>query len=131
MVDICNRRVLIDPELFFRTGGRSKHHALPFSRSSLCDPDVKMNDVQRFTPFASPVLWSSIASRVIPRVQATFAIKTKSDSERHQIPQQSPREPGFPLSAWASPNKSEAGISLTAMKEQRPFTGTGRSSSIR
>src|SRR5208282_6619393 len=39
----------------------------------------------------------------------------------------------IPLSACAtrSPTPSDSGISLTAMNEQRPFTGIGRSSSIR
>jgi MFS family permease len=40
---------------------------------------------------------------------------------------------GMPLSACAtsSPTASEAASSFTAMNEQRPFTGIGRSSSIR
>jgi hypothetical protein len=81
MVDIRKPRVPIDSEFFFEMGGRSNHNALPFSSSSFCDPDVKMNNVQRFTPFTIPMLRPSIPHRIITRVQAALAVKTKSDSE--------------------------------------------------
>jgi hypothetical protein len=79
------------------------------------------------------VLWPSISSGVITRVKAAFTIKTKADSEQHRIPQQFLHQMWFPLSAFStiSSTWSEPGISATATKEQRPFTGIGRSSSIR
>jgi hypothetical protein len=40
-----------------------------------------MNDVQRFTPFTILMLRPYITRRVITRVQAALAIKSKSDSE--------------------------------------------------
>jgi len=51
----------------------------------------------------------------------------------HLSRQRSPYEARFPLSACStsSPKASEAGISLTATKEQSPLIGIGRSSSIR
>jgi len=49
--------------------------------SSLCDPDVQINHVQGFAPFTISMFWSSIARGVIARMDATFAIETKSDSE--------------------------------------------------
>ena len=39
--------------------------------------------LRRFATFATSMLWLSIASRVIPRVQARSAIETKSNFERH------------------------------------------------
>src|SRR6266852_6520113 len=80
-VDICKRCVLINPELLFRMGRRSDHNALPFCGPSLRDPDVKINDVQRFTPFTISMLWPSIPCWIITRVHAALAVKTKADSE--------------------------------------------------
>jgi len=62
-------------------GEGSSYDALPFPSPSFCDPDVKMNDVERFTPFAIPMLRPSIPHWIITRVQAALAIKTKSDFE--------------------------------------------------
>src|SRR4030095_5221597 len=106
---------------------RSNHQALPFCGPCLCDPDVKVNDVQRFTTFAAPMLWPSITHRGITRMQYTFAVKTEADSERHRAPHKS-LPAWFPFRAWvtSSLNLSEAGNSCTATKERKSFTGVGR-----
>jgi len=80
-VDICKRCVLVDPDLFFRMDRRSNHNALPFCGPFPRDPDVKINDVERFTPFAIPMLRPSIPRGIVTRVHAALAVKTKVDSE--------------------------------------------------
>src|SRR5260370_4902886 len=71
------------PALFGGVGERSKHNFLPFCGPSLRDPDVKMNDVQRFTTFTISMLRPSIPPWVITRVQDTSGIETKTNFERH------------------------------------------------
>ena len=62
-------------------GEGSSYDALPFPSPSFCDPDVKMNDVERFTPFTISMVRPSIPPWFITRVQDAFAVKTKADSE--------------------------------------------------
>src|SRR6266481_1848320 len=124
---------VINGELFFATARSSDQDAMLVLSPSLRDLGVKMNDVQRFTPFTIGMLWPSVARGVITRVQVAFTIKTKSDSERHRIPHQSRCKPRPPLIACATSSStvSETDNSRMAMKEQRPFTGIGRSPSTR
>src|ERR1700686_5013379 len=109
---------LINGALFFATTRSSDQNAILVLSPSLRDLGVKMNDVQRFTPFTIRMLWPSVARGVITRVKAAFTIETKSDSERHRIPHQSRCEPRPPLipCATSSSTVSETGISLMAMK---------------
>src|SRR5260370_28314468 len=104
--------------LFFATALSADHDAIGVLSPSLRDLGVKMNDVQRFTPFTIRMLWPSVARGVITRVQAAFTIETKSDSERHRIPHQSRCEPRPRLIACATSSStvSETGSSLMAMK---------------
>ena len=101
--------------------------------SSLGDLGVKVNDVQRLTSFTLAIRWMSIALGVVARMTRTPSVKTKPDFERHGAPHQSSRALRFPFTASAtrSDSSSETESSRTATKEQKPFTGIGRSSSTR
>jgi hypothetical protein len=123
---IEERQVLMNLDHVSQVGN---HRQCPSRRH----PEVKVNNVQRFAPVAIPMLWWSIARRVIAEVEATFAVKTEADSERHRAPHQSLRAAWFRFGAWvtSSLSLSEAGSSCTTTKEQKPFTGDGRSSSMR
>jgi hypothetical protein len=59
---------LINGALFFATTRSSDQDAILVLGPSLGDLGVKMNDVQRFTPFTIRVLWPSVARGVITRV---------------------------------------------------------------
>src|SRR5579864_9844942 len=104
---------LVNGVLFFATVRSADQDAVLALCSSFGDLRVEMNDVQRLTPFAIPMLWPSIAHRVITRVQAAFAVEAKSDSERHRMPHQSRCEPLPPLIACvtSSSTVSERDIS--------------------
>jgi hypothetical protein len=69
--------------LFFATARSPDEDAILVLSPSLRDLGVKMNDVQRFTPFTIRMLSPSVARGVIAKVQAASTIETKSDSERH------------------------------------------------
>src|SRR6266567_4777797 len=86
-----DRLVLSCLDLLVRRA-HSNRKALPFCALSLRDPYVKVNDVQRVAAFAIPVLRPSITRRVVARMRAAFAIKAKTNSERHRLPQSSPCE---------------------------------------
>src|SRR5260370_2027822 len=74
---------LINGGLFFATARSPDEDAILVLSPSLRDLGVKMNDVQRFTPFTIRMLSPSVARGVIAKVQAGSTIETKSDSERH------------------------------------------------
>src|SRR5579859_807915 len=101
--------------------------------SSFGDLGVKVNDVQRLTSFTLPAGWLSIALGVVARMTCTASIETKPDFERHGAPHQSSRALYFPFTASATrfDNPAETDGSRTAVNEQKPFTGIGRSSSTR
>src|ERR1700758_4023594 len=118
---------------FFTIGGRPNHDEVRVFSSSLGDLRVKVNDVQRLASFTLPIRWMSIALGVVARMPCAASFKTKTDFERHRTPHKSPRVPWLPLraAATASVSRSETDNSRTAMNEQKPFTGTARSSSMR
>jgi hypothetical protein len=67
--------------LFFRAGGSPNYDTRGFVSPSHRDPNVKIDDVKRFTALTILMLRPSIAFGVVARMPDTFAIETKSYSQ--------------------------------------------------
>jgi hypothetical protein len=117
--------------LFAAISRSSNHNEICVLCSPLRDLDVEMDDVERFTSCTFPVGGAPIALGVVARVTGAPSVKTETGFLATSSTSPISTCTVIPLiaSATRSASVSETDGSRTAINEQKPFTGIGRSSS--